>query len=703
VAVQTADPALLQPLRGQQQVHAEAAPEPAERDEVLGEVGLGGQQLAELVDDDEQAGQGREVGAGAARGLVLAHRGEVAGRSQQLLAALHLTAQGVGEAVDQSEVVLEVGEHPRDVRQLGQPGEGRTALEVHQQEREHVGRVGGSQGHHEAAQQLALAGAGGADAEPVRAHPADRALLEVEVDEGSLGGDPYRHPEHLPVRPRRPRLRGVEGARVDAERRHQVGAVAAAAARAGRQLRRQQPPRQLLGLGDGQHVRLPPPRARGPVELQRPVRLHGQPRGHRGRLVGPRGRQRHDGRVQALGVRQHDVERSVTGTRAAGVHDDQQVRPAATGARQTALGLPGRQLGQQQLGHRLAVAVEAGLARRVARLGVAAVRQPLHPGPGRRAVGTDHHRHPEVVGGVPRRGLGQDGPCQCAGPLGRTDQAERRDSPERDGEHRVGEGPAVVSDVLGGLPADRVHLLQRPTGAPQPQRGGQASRPTAHPDHERVVVVTPPLPQPERVVGELPQRRGVRVGPGVAAPLGCGRRACGLPDLTEVLQVADPVGEAAVAGGAALGDGQRNSDADGRAGEQQAPQDEQRPRVGQDEHQRAQAADRRQRVLHPAALAGARQRRRWGDLDGGRGCGRWRCAGRPVQHRRAHAADLRAVVTAARSPAAESADSTGPSAAVPPGARPGQASYSCRSRCAHARVPYCDVTFVGWTVAGPVR
>ena len=56
VGVQPAQPALLQPLAGQQQVHAERPAQPADHHEQLDEVGLRGQQLAELVTDDEQAG-----------------------------------------------------------------------------------------------------------------------------------------------------------------------------------------------------------------------------------------------------------------------------------------------------------------------------------------------------------------------------------------------------------------------------------------------------------------------------------------------------------------------------------------------------------------------------------------------------------------------------------------------------------------------
>ena len=69
VGVQPAQLAALDPLAGQQQVHADGAADPADGQEQVDEVGLGGEQLAELVDDDEQVRQRRQVRArrGAAR------------------------------------------------------------------------------------------------------------------------------------------------------------------------------------------------------------------------------------------------------------------------------------------------------------------------------------------------------------------------------------------------------------------------------------------------------------------------------------------------------------------------------------------------------------------------------------------------------------------------------------------------------------
>src|SRR3712207_8145046 len=49
-----------EPLTGQQQVHAERSPEPSDLDEQVDEVGLGRQQLGELVADHQQRRQDRK-------------------------------------------------------------------------------------------------------------------------------------------------------------------------------------------------------------------------------------------------------------------------------------------------------------------------------------------------------------------------------------------------------------------------------------------------------------------------------------------------------------------------------------------------------------------------------------------------------------------------------------------------------------------
>ena len=70
VAVEAAQAALVEALGGQQQVHAEAAPHPADGAEQVEELGTGGQELAELVDDDQQVRQRFQPWVGGAPGGV---------------------------------------------------------------------------------------------------------------------------------------------------------------------------------------------------------------------------------------------------------------------------------------------------------------------------------------------------------------------------------------------------------------------------------------------------------------------------------------------------------------------------------------------------------------------------------------------------------------------------------------------------------
>jgi len=115
VALQPAQPALVEPLRGEQQVDAQAAAQPAHRDEQVEEVGPAGQQLAELVDDEQQGRQRRQLRAGPSAVAVGVHRVEVAGAPEELLATAELAVQRGLHPVDQSEVVGQVGDQPSDM------------------------------------------------------------------------------------------------------------------------------------------------------------------------------------------------------------------------------------------------------------------------------------------------------------------------------------------------------------------------------------------------------------------------------------------------------------------------------------------------------------------------------------------------------------------------------------------------------------
>jgi hypothetical protein len=112
VAVEAAQAALVQPLGGEQQVHAEAATDPPDGHEQVEEVGPGVQQLAELVDHHQQVRQRREGGVGRPPGRVGAQVWLVAGLAQQALAPLLLPLEGRPRPVDRRQVHLEVGDQP---------------------------------------------------------------------------------------------------------------------------------------------------------------------------------------------------------------------------------------------------------------------------------------------------------------------------------------------------------------------------------------------------------------------------------------------------------------------------------------------------------------------------------------------------------------------------------------------------------------
>lgn len=197
IGLQTAQPPLFEALRGEQQMDAQRTPDASDLYEHLDEVGLGGQQFAELVDDQDERGDGLQRGSRGARLLVVVDVGVVAGIAQHLLAAVEFTADGVTHPVHQRQIVREVGDHRRDVGHLRHAGEGGTALEVREDEVECLRGVGDGQAEDERTQQFGLAGAGGADAQTVRPHPFLRRLLEVQHHGGAVLADADRDTQPL--------------------------------------------------------------------------------------------------------------------------------------------------------------------------------------------------------------------------------------------------------------------------------------------------------------------------------------------------------------------------------------------------------------------------------------------------------------------------------------------------------------------------
>ena len=203
VRVEAAQLALLQPLGGQQQVHLQRASEPADVDERVDELRLRRQELGELVGNDEQGGQWRQVGAASAtRLLVVGHVGERTGGPQQLLSAHHLALERVLHAVDEGDLLTEVRDDRRDVRHVGHAGERRPTLEVDEHEVELLRRMGHREGQHERAEHLGLPGAGGTDDETVRAHTLLRRFLDVEDERAAVLGLTDRHAEPVALQSR---------------------------------------------------------------------------------------------------------------------------------------------------------------------------------------------------------------------------------------------------------------------------------------------------------------------------------------------------------------------------------------------------------------------------------------------------------------------------------------------------------------------
>ncbi len=124
---------------------------PSDLDEHVDEVGACGEQFAELVDDDQQAGQRRQRHASGPRPLVVPLRGVVAGPAQQLLAPDQFARDRAVHPVHQGQFVGQVGDHRAGVRQAVQPGESGTTLEVDQDEVEDLGAVRDSQRQHQRA------------------------------------------------------------------------------------------------------------------------------------------------------------------------------------------------------------------------------------------------------------------------------------------------------------------------------------------------------------------------------------------------------------------------------------------------------------------------------------------------------------------------------------------------------------------------
>ena len=211
-------------LRGEQQVHRQRTTQTADHDEDLAELRLGHEHFRELVQDDEQGGQRRElVLAGDAVRLVFGDVRVVARLAQDLLAAHHFALQGVLHTVDEGELRLQVRDHGRHVRQVRHAGEGRATLEVDENQVQLLRGVGESQGQHEGTQHLGLTRTGRADQQAVGTHTMMGGFLDVQDDRRSLGRDAEGGGEAFAALAATPLLLRIEVADVaDADELHEV-------------------------------------------------------------------------------------------------------------------------------------------------------------------------------------------------------------------------------------------------------------------------------------------------------------------------------------------------------------------------------------------------------------------------------------------------------------------------------------------------
>ncbi len=543
VRLEPAEPALLQALRGQQQVHLQRTAEAADGDEQVDELRLGGQQLGELVADDQQRGQRLEVGPAAlARLLVVGDVGEVARGAQQLLAADHLALQRVLHAVDERELLAEVGDDRGHVRHVRHAGEGRTTLEVDEDEVQVLGGVRHRQREHERAEHLGLAGAGGADDQTVRAHALLGRLLDVERDGLALRGHADRDAQPVARQARAPGHVQVEVADVtDAQQVDQLGGdLVVGPLRPGLDVQGQQAAGGRLGVGHRHLVAVDPDGGVAQPQhvdggahrvLARDGTADVQPQ--RGRLVelAPAvGQLQHGHAEHAVGGEDRVADRHL-----AAVDHDQHVRQRGLG-RVAEPGAVRQVLGQQRLDVGQRRADHPGRADGVAGAGGVGVRQPLDPVPLGQGGVAREHRDLQVLRGVERGELRDDGARQRAGLCRGAGHLDPRDRPDVERQRHALLHPVRHQEPVRGRRGDRVELRER-RGLRRLEVQAERLRADADPRGEEVVVLRPALPDAGALLGDRGQRARVRRGPLGGATLGARGLAHGRPQVRQVREV----------------------------------------------------------------------------------------------------------------------------------------------------------------------
>jgi len=623
VGVQSLQAPLLQALGGQQEVDGHGAPQASDRHKEVSELRLGAQQLGELVQDNEQGGhRGQAVAPRQPVRLVVRDVGVVARLAQQLLTAHHLPAQGLLHTVHQAQLGLQVGDHGRDVRQVGHAREGGPALEVHQDEVELLRGVSQGHGQHQGAQHLRLARARGPDEQAVGPHPHLRGLLNVQEHRGALRGHAEGDAQAVAPLPPPPLDLRVEIADItDVQQLHEVhGALGVGLALRGLGVGAlllapgRHAPGHGLGLGDPHDVGYRQGRPAVPEDdlhgaLVRPgAGVHEQAHGGRGGQRPPGGHEAHHAHPgRALGGAQ-----AGTSWQGHAVDHQQDVRPGRHGVTDLER-RPGGDVLPQQVGelHRIR-GHHAGPAQGVTDLCGPGVRQPLDPLPLAAVLLGAQHRHPQQGGGHEGGQVADHGAHLGPGGVRLTAHLDQAELIEHDAAgHVVQAGVGGQEPAHGGV-ADYVRVGQG-RQLRLDQLHGQLLGGGAHAHVEEVGRAGLPLPQPPAVLGN--EHQGVRVR---QVPAGEGALAGGhLPYRLTYLRQLAQVLPAQVADGAVVGtDLPVDVEADhGHHGHHHDPGHEQHARVlplghghkDHDPHGPHHGDDGDQDIAHPSGLGPVRR------------------------------------------------------------------------------------------------
>ncbi len=609
VRLQTAQPSLLQTLRGQQQMHAERAADTADLHEHLDEVRLRAEQFAELVDDQHQRGDRLQRGARRAGLLVVVDVGVVARVAQHLLPAVELTADGVAHPVHQRQVVRQVGDHRGHVRHPRHAGEGRTALEVGEHEVQRLRRVRDRQPQHQGAQQLRLAGTGRAHAQPVRAHALLRGLLQVQHHRTAVLADADRHPQPLrqgtrPPGPLRVHRGGV--AQVQQVGELQVRQQRFVVITARRHPQRRQLPRQRLGRRVRHGVRRPlVHRAVRRLQPQR-RRVHRHRQVARGAHLLARHHLDQRDALQTLRARQHRVLRQ----RHPVQHQHQMRRLRQRRSRRMEPG-PARQAARQHVLQHAGIPGDQPTRTRAVRSARSlGVRQPLRPLPVLQRASARGHRQDHVLRGVQRGQRPRHRPHQGANRLLLAAHRHPVERPQGHRHRQVLQRRVHRHEPLHRARGQRLQLVHRP-GLRSDQRRRKLLRAQPDPHLREVLVARPSLPHPAALGDQRPQL----LGGGVQVVLGVPLRVRGvhrtLPGHRQIAQVVTPqVGQLTLVAPPEPHH-HRHRHGDRRGDHHHAHDLHERPVAHEEEHHRAAHAERRQQLHQHTLLMPARQLRRW--------------------------------------------------------------------------------------------